>query len=104
VTYPRHANNRQVSNGAYQLKERIVGSHVSLIKNQFYHSVDSVYFNEVQYVSNENANSELKRYLAGELALTATIPPNDLKRLMLNHLLINWKYGRLYPWLLIEIY
>jgi len=82
VTYPRHANNRQVSNGAYQLKERIVGSHVSLIKNQFYHSVDSVYFNEVQYVSNENANSELKRYLAGELALTATIPPNDLKRLM----------------------
>jgi oligopeptide transport system substrate-binding protein len=67
-----------VSNGAYRLDEWVVQSHVKLVKNPHYWNADAVTIDEVYWHVTEDINAELKRFRAGELDMTNTIPKSQL--------------------------
>ena len=88
VSFPRHINTKAknpISNGAYQLNRWTPQDKIILQKNTHFHSAAELYFNSVEYITSENSSSELKRFLAGELDVTATVPPSDVKRLRESH-------------------
>lgn len=64
---------RMVSNGAYQLAEAVVQSHVTLVRNPHYRQAEQVAIDEVRYYAIDDAASEIKRYRAGELDWTASV-------------------------------
>lgn len=63
-----------VTNGAYTLKEWVVASRIVLEANPRYWDADNVGVRRVEYYPIEDAASELKRYQAGELDWTGTVP------------------------------
>ena len=63
-----------VSNGAYVLDEWTPQSHITLRRNPHFHDAANVHVDAVRFVPTEDASAELKRYRAGELDLTATVP------------------------------
>jgi len=63
-----------VSNGAYQLSDWQVQSHITLTRNPYFHDAAKVAIDKVIYYPIDNQSSELKRYLAGELDWTYDIP------------------------------
>jgi len=67
----------QVSNGAFMLDDWVVQSHVKLRKNPYYWDADSVALDTVYYLHVEEPSAELKRYRAGELDYTLTLPNNQ---------------------------
>lgn len=73
-----------VSNGAYRLSEWVVQSHVSLTRNPHYWDNARTTIDRVVYVPTENQSSELKRYRAGELDWTDSLPINQLRWLREN--------------------
>jgi len=58
-----------VSNGAYQLKEWVVQSHIVVEKNPNYWDSKNVSIPEVHFLGLEEASSVLKKYRAGELSI-----------------------------------
>lgn len=71
----------QVGNGAYVLKENVPQSHVLLVKNPNYWDAANVKIDQVRYVVTEDVNTELKRYLAGEIDTTNEIPSDQRESL-----------------------
>src|SRR5690606_32664563 len=67
-----------VSNGAYQLDQFVVQSHVKLVKNPHYWNADAVTIDEVYWHATEDINAELKRFRAGELDMTNVVPKAQL--------------------------
>jgi oligopeptide transport system substrate-binding protein len=67
-----------VSNGAYQLVEAVVQSHIKLERNPYYWDNGSTTLDEVYFHSTEDQAAELKRYRAGELDVTYVIPKAQL--------------------------
>ena len=65
---------RLVSNGAYRLKDWVVQSHVLLERNPFYWDNAHTGFPAVRFEATEDIFSELKRFRAGELDITDTVP------------------------------
>jgi len=65
---------RLVSNGAYRLESWVVQSRVNLRRNPYYWNDAHTAVDEVVYLPTEDVSSELKRYRAGELDCTSTIP------------------------------
>ena len=63
-----------VSNGAYILEEWVAQSHVRLVRNPEFHDAANVQIAEVWYYPLENQATELKRYRAGELDWTFSVP------------------------------
>lgn len=63
-----------ISNGPYVLDEWVVQSHIKLVKNSYYHGTDDVRIDTVYYHAIENPSVELKRYRAGELDWTDSLP------------------------------
>jgi oligopeptide transport system substrate-binding protein len=63
-----------VSNGAYLLTDWVVNSHVRLAKNPYYSGRDGVQIDVVYYHNTEDTEAELRRFRAGELDYTSTIP------------------------------
>lgn len=63
-----------ISNGPYVLDEWVVQSHIKLVKNPYYHGADDVRIETVYYYAIENPSVELKRYRAGELDWTESLP------------------------------
>ena len=63
-----------VSNGPYVLDEWVVQSHIRLVRNPYYHGADDVRIETVYYYSIENPSVELKRFRAGELDWTDSLP------------------------------
>jgi len=90
MTYPLHRPSaaqwpggfarpgRLVSNGAYMLDEWVIQSHIRLLRNPYYRDADSLGIHEVYFHSLENPASELKRYRAGDLDWTDTVPHNQI--------------------------
>ncbi len=79
-----------VSNGAFQLKEWAVQSHILLERNPHFWDNANTRLEQVYYYPVDNQSSELKRYRAGEIDITENIPisqlgwirdnlPNDLR-------------------------
>jgi oligopeptide transport system substrate-binding protein len=67
-----------VSNGAYVLDEWVVQSHIRLVKNPHYHDAERVRIETVYFYPIENPSVELKRYRAGELDWTESLPHQQL--------------------------
>lgn len=63
-----------VSNGAYVLKERVVGSHVTVARNEQYWDNENTAIDNVTFLHIVDETSELQRFRAGELDVTYTIP------------------------------
>ena len=67
-----------VGNGAYQLSEWTVQSHVRLDRNPYYWDVANTQIDTVYYYAIENPDAELKRYRADELDITGALPYQQL--------------------------
>jgi len=63
-----------VSNGAYQMKDWLVQSHVELSRNENYWDNASTSINGVVYYAIENPGAVIKRYRADELDMTQEAP------------------------------
>ncbi|HJU38272.1 MAG TPA: peptide ABC transporter substrate-binding protein, partial [Tahibacter sp.] len=72
---------RLVGNGAYRLAAWTPQAAVVLEKNPHFHSAASVAIERVRFAVTEDAASELKRFQAGDLHLTETVPPRPLAAL-----------------------
>jgi oligopeptide transport system substrate-binding protein len=68
-----------VSNGAFVLDEWVVQSHLKLTKNARYWGASELELDTVLYYSLEEPASELKRYQAGDLDFTESIPNTRFK-------------------------
>ncbi|MGH8258095.1 MAG: peptide ABC transporter substrate-binding protein, partial [Steroidobacteraceae bacterium] len=67
-----------VSNGAFVLKEWVPGSHLILVRNRDYWNDAATRLDAVEYLSIPDENTELTRYRAGELDITAVVPRDEL--------------------------
>jgi len=74
----RAGNRKPIGNGAYRLLKWVPQEKIVLTKNPHFHAADSVAFDQVIYWVTEDPASELKRFRAGELDLTETIPDNQI--------------------------
>lgn len=70
---------RLVSNGAYQLRDWVVQSQVTLARNPYYWDDAHTAVDTVVYLPTEDLASELKRYRAGELDCTYAIPMSQAR-------------------------
>lgn len=66
---------RFVGNGPYLLDQWTPGGVIRLRRNETFHAARSVAFESVHYVPVTDPATELKLFRAGELDITATIPP-----------------------------
>jgi oligopeptide transport system substrate-binding protein len=73
-----------VGNGAFVLKEWSVQSHILLERNRHYWDDKNTRLDKVYFYPIEDQSSELKRYRAGELDLTETIPLSQISWLRKN--------------------
>lgn len=90
MAYPLHAESiekygskwtragNMVSNGAYSLTEWMPQSHLKLSKNAEYHDAENTQLETVIYYPTEDQSTELKRFRAGELDITADIPTDQV--------------------------
>ena len=60
-----------VSNGAYQLDDWVVQSHVKLVRNRYYWDNGATVIDEVWYHGTEDKSAELRRYRANELDISS---------------------------------
>lgn len=70
-----------ITNGAYIMTENVPQSHVTLVKNPNYWDAANTKIEKVVYHVTEDDQTELKRYLAGELDTTNEIPSDQIDRL-----------------------
>lgn len=68
-----------IGNGAFTMEKWVPQSHISLKKSASYFNADKVKLDGVVYHVAEDRNSELKRYRAGEIDLTASIPHDQMQ-------------------------
>jgi len=67
-----------VGNGPYVLKERQIGSRIRLERNPRFREADTVNVRMVEYLAIEDPDAEYRMYRAGDLDITATIPPAQI--------------------------
>ncbi|MBL8299680.1 MAG: peptide ABC transporter substrate-binding protein [Rhodanobacteraceae bacterium] len=70
-----------VGNGAYVLQTWTPQASLELARNAQFHAVATVAIERVRFVVTEDAASELKRFQAGDLHITETVPPKTLTAL-----------------------
>lgn len=70
---------RLIGNGAYRLEAWRPQSMITLVRSAHYHAPALI--ERVRFHVTEDAASELKRYAAGDLHITETVPPGRLDRL-----------------------
>lgn len=73
-----------VSNGAYKLKDWVVQSHMTLVRNEHYWDNANTTIDQVEYHATEDQSSELKRYRAGELDWTEEVPTSQVEWIQRN--------------------
>ncbi|KPF86906.1 hypothetical protein IP70_05430 [alpha proteobacterium AAP38] len=67
-----------VSNGAYMLVEQVPQSHVTVARNPHFHGTAGVAYDRVRFYATEDTQAELRRFRAGELDITETVPPSQI--------------------------
>ena len=70
-----------VGNGAYVLRAWTPQASIELARNRQFHDATAVAIEHVRFVVTEDAASELKRFQAGNLQITETVPPKALPAL-----------------------
>lgn len=75
--FPRPGN--LVSNGAYQLSEWVVQSHVTLDRNPHYWDDENTRIDRVIFYPIEDQSTEMNRYRAGELDWTYELPNRQFR-------------------------
>lgn len=73
-----------VSNGAFQLEELAMQSHIRLVRNPYYWDSDNVILDEVFFYPTEDLSAELMRYRAGELSWTYEVPATQYNWIQAN--------------------
>jgi oligopeptide transport system substrate-binding protein len=68
-----------VSNGAFVLKDWIVGSHIVAVRNPHYWNNAANQIDTINYLQIPDQGAELLRYRAGEIDVTYTVPPAQFK-------------------------
>jgi ABC-type oligopeptide transport system substrate-binding subunit len=63
-----------VGNGPFRLAERVLGSHLRLVRNPHYHDAAAVRLEEVLYLPIERSQAALARYRAGEIDWADEVP------------------------------
>jgi oligopeptide transport system substrate-binding protein len=66
-----------VSNGAFVLKDWVVGSHVVAERNPHYWNDAATRVARVHYLHHSEAGTEFRQYRAGELDVTYVVPPQQ---------------------------
>jgi oligopeptide transport system substrate-binding protein len=74
-TRPGHS----LSSGAYMIQEWKPQSVVVLVKNPYFHDAANVKIDRVNYYPTEDIDEEFKRFRAGELDITYTVPSSQIK-------------------------
>lgn len=69
-----------VTDGPYVLASRVPNSYLDLTRNTYYWDAEHVAVDKIRYVNAESEATELRKYIAGELDLTYTVPTPDLAR------------------------
>jgi oligopeptide transport system substrate-binding protein len=67
-----------VSNGAFQLADWVVQSHIRVVRNTHYWDNEHTRLDEVWFYPTEDLSAELQRYRAGELDQTYWIPTGQI--------------------------
>jgi oligopeptide transport system substrate-binding protein len=75
---------RLVSNGAFALKDWIVGSHVVAGRNPYYWNNAATQLDEVHYLHHSDAGTEFRQYRAGEIDVTYIVPPQQFAWIQAN--------------------
>lgn len=75
---------RLIGNGAYRLTDWVLQSYISLARNPYYWNDAATRIDAVNFHHIEDEASELKRYRAGELDITYTIPSPQFPWLQAN--------------------
>jgi oligopeptide transport system substrate-binding protein len=75
---------RLVSNGAFVLRDWIVGSHVVAERNRSYWNDAGTGVARVHYVHHADAGTEFRQYRAGELDVTYVVPPQQFSSIQAN--------------------
>lgn len=70
-----------VGNGPFRLAERILGSHLRLLKNPYYHAASEVRLEEVLYFPIERNQAVLARYRAGDIDWADEVPAAEVTAL-----------------------
>jgi oligopeptide transport system substrate-binding protein len=70
---------RLVSNGAFVLRDWVVGSHVVAERNPAYWNAAGTAVTQVHYVHHADASTEFRQYRAGELDFTYVVPPQQYR-------------------------
>jgi oligopeptide transport system substrate-binding protein len=83
---PGSPDKTKVSNGAYRLVSRILGSYIELVRNAYYWDATHVQIEHVRYINAESEATEIREYIAGQVDMTSAIPAPDLER-------VTQKYG-----------
>ena len=73
-----------IGNGAFVLKEWAVQSHILLERNPMYWDNKNTKLNQVYYYPIEDQSSELKRYRAGEIDISESVPVTQMDWLRKN--------------------
>ena len=68
-----------VCNGPYKLTQWVPQSHIKLTKNDEYWDKKSVRTPYIVYYPTEDSHTELKRFIAGEIHTTETIPQDQIE-------------------------
>ncbi|MCJ7557339.1 MAG: peptide ABC transporter substrate-binding protein [Gammaproteobacteria bacterium] len=97
--YGRPGN--MVSNGAFTLEDWVVGAYVTARRNPYYWNNAANHIEQVIYYNTADDSAELKRYRAGELDFTNTIPLQQFRwikenlaaELKIYHYLTTYYYG-----------
>ena len=80
VSYPRHKgirtteNQLPISNGPYRLTNSVVGTSLSLERNEHYWNPNTAEIERIRYVASSDESAVLNRFRSGEIQLTSTIP------------------------------
>ena len=68
---------RLVSNGAFVLRDWVVGSHVVAERNPHYWNDAATQVDRVHFLHHADAGTEFRQYRAGELDVTYVVPPQQ---------------------------
>lgn len=67
-----------VVNGPFKLAEWLPGSHIKLVKNEYFYDAKNVQLDVVYHVPSEDMNTAFRRFQSGELNALVFFPPNQL--------------------------